>query len=421
MTTKQPSKARKSKKKRPHGTGHVFERNGAVHVKFRPVPGRPPVQRKICRIGELTDTAIERRRAKIEAEYKAPADGSKPTVTQTANRYVAKLKDEGKARSYIKGREGAVRTHLKDTVLGDLPVDQVKPADIREHYRGMRKKGAKGSTLVSVHWLLSGTFKVGMEDEHRTDNPVAAVATPKYSAEDEVRPLTTEEVDLVIGAVPDDDLGDVERDLYRVAQHTGMRRGELLALRWTDCQFELDSFDISQNFVAGETKDTKGHLSRTTPMTRTAKEVLLARRKRCRFSDDADLVFTLTGKPLSPEKVSKRFKAALLRAEVGPVEMRLYRTSRGRSKWKPFPKLKLHQLRDTFASHNMSNPAVAPVEVQNALGHRDLSTTSRRYGKYIPQADTAERFEASFNRPSVDPQNDRQQIEKVAEESTVNA
>jgi hypothetical protein len=42
-------------------------------------------------------------------------------------------------------------------------------------------------------------------------------------------------------------------------------------------------------------------------MTRMAKEVLLARRKTCRFSDDEDLVFTLIGEPLNPEKVSKRF------------------------------------------------------------------------------------------------------------------
>jgi integrase len=52
--------------------------------------------------------------------------------------------------------------------------------------------------------------------------------------------------------------------------------------------------------------------------------------------------------------------------------------------------LKLHQLRDIYASHNMSNLTIAPIAVQDGLGHKDLSTTSKRYGKYIPQADTAD-------------------------------
>ncbi len=423
MTTKQSSAGKRSSGgRRAHGSGHVFERNGAVHVKFRPIPGKPPVQRKICRIGELTDTQIERRRAAIEAQYKPPADGEMPTVTRMAWRYVAKLKEEEKAPIYVDGREGAIRTHLEGSRLGDRAVDAVKPKDIRAAYAELKAKGVKAPTLVSIHWLLSGTFKTAIEDEHRTDNPVAAVATPAYDPDDEVRPLTTEEVDRVIAAVPDDDLGRIERAMYRVAQHTGMRRGELVALRIKDCQFALDSFDVRRNFVAGQMKDTKGHEARTVPMTPTAKRVILDLLTTSEFTDAEDLVFTLTGKPLPPDKVSKRFKNALLRAGVGPVEMRFYKTSRGRGKLKPFPLLKLHQLRDTFASHNMANPRIAPIEVQNGLGHKDLSTTSRRYGKYIPQADTAERMEESFvDRPSVDPQKGRKETETVAENATAHA
>jgi len=421
MTTRNP-RGKKSRPKRAHGTGHVFERNGAVHVKFRPIPGRAPVQRKICRIGELTDTQVERRRATIESEYKPPADGEMPTVTRMAWRYLAKLKEEEKAPIYISGREGTIRTHIEGSRLGERAVDMVKPKDIRKAYTEFKASGVKAPTLLSIHWLLSGTFKTTMEDEYRTDNPVAAVATPAYHPEDEVRPLTSEEVNRVLAAVPDDGMGRIEKAMYRVAQHTGMRRGELIALRVMDCQFDLDSFDVCKNFVAGKMKDTKGHEARTVPMTPTAKQVILDLLAGSEFTDPADLVFTLTGEPLPPDKVSKRFKNALLRAEVGPVEMRFYKTSRGRGKLKPFPLLKLHQLRDTFASHNMANPRIAPIEVQNGLGHKDLSTTSRRYGKYIPQADTAERMEESFaDRPSVDTQKARKGTETLAENAPVHA
>jgi integrase len=396
----------KRNSKRPYGSGSIFEKHGAVHIKFYPAPGKRSVQRKICRVGELTDIEIERQAGRIIVEYKQPTGGVVPTVLEVANRYVSSLEDEGKSKSYINNRRRAIKNHLAPRI-GDRPVDAVKPKDLRRMYSEMTRDTITPATRVSVHWLLSGTFRKAIEEEWRTDNPAAAVATPKYRPDDKITYLTVEEVDRVIGAIPDDSMGKVEQPLYRTFQHNGFRRGEELALHWRDCKFDLDSFFVSENYVEGEFKQPKGQRSRVVPMTPQAKEALLSWRKVTRFPAEDDLVFTLTGEPLRPEYVSKRFKAAVLRAKVGPVEMRSYKI-RGKIKTKPFAKFKLHHLRDTFASHAMMNPNIAPIEVQNALGHANLATTSDRYAQFIPQADAAERFGASFvDRQPIDHQNPR--------------
>ena len=67
------------------------------------------------------------------------------------------------------------------------------------------------------------------------ENPVKRVEKPALAETDpDVHFLETEEVEALLRAVPDDPLGRVERVMYLTAAMTGMRQGELFALRWRD-------------------------------------------------------------------------------------------------------------------------------------------------------------------------------------------
>lgn len=159
---------------------------------------------------------------------------------------------------------------------------------------------------------------------------------------------------------------------------------------------------------------------RFTKVTLLERITLLTWRAESKFSKDNDLVFAdqKTGGPLDPGKVSKRFKEACLRAGVGPIEIRRYKKKhkdRGKTYIveREFAVLKLHDLRDTFATYQMMNPEVAPREVQEWLGHANLATTSERYSQYRQLSDAPERAAASY-RP-------RHQSADVDEESIVPA
>jgi integrase len=293
--------------KRAHGSGSIFEKHGAVHVKFHPVAGKRPVQRKVCRVGELTDTEIERAAGRVIAEYKAPTEGEgAPTVGQVGVMHINQLELDGKAKSYITNRRGVLRNHV-EPVLGDRSVDSVKPKDLNRMKRSMQREGKGPTVIVSAMWLLSGIFRFAIAEEWRTDNPVSAITMPATGTDpDAVSYLTTAEVDRVIDAVPDDGWGKVERPMYRTAQQTGMRRGELIALHWRECDFHYDVFRVSENYVEGEFKRPKGKRGRIVPMTAVAKQRLLLWRMESRHHDDDDLVFAnpVDGEALRPEFVS---------------------------------------------------------------------------------------------------------------------
>ena len=68
------------------------------------------------------------------------------------------------------------------------------------------------------------------EKRRRTSSP-----TVRGSRTDaDIRYLRVEELEALLRAVPDDELGRMERVLYLTAAMTGMRRGECVALRWRD-------------------------------------------------------------------------------------------------------------------------------------------------------------------------------------------
>jgi hypothetical protein len=134
-----------------------------------------------------------------------------------------------------------------------------------------------------------------------------------------------EEVEAVLRAVPDDDFGGVERVLYLAAVMTGMRRGELLGLRWGDIDWEAKRIRVRRNYVRGEFGPPKSRRSsRSVPLTDRLAGELQRHDDSAPFQSDEDLVFAhphsrKPGTPLDGSKVLKRFKAALRGAGVRVV------------------------------------------------------------------------------------------------------
>ncbi|HXV04559.1 MAG TPA: site-specific integrase [Solirubrobacterales bacterium] len=383
--------------KRPYGTGSIFEHNGSVTFRFRPSPGKPQVQRKVCRIGELGKRAIEAKCRQIEAEYSLPQETpAVPTIAEVGCMHIRQLELDGKAKSYTRNRWRTLRNYVNPE-FGERSVDAPKPKDINRFKRKMQQAGKGPSTIRSVLWLLSGIFKYAVVEEWRTDNPVAAVEMPEYKNTHPVVYMTPAEVNRVITAVPDDEWGKVERVLYRAGQKSGLRRSELLAVKWSDCDFILDVIRVERAWVEGEFKAPKGKRSRTVPMVPDFKRELENWRKRTRYPAEHHLVFgdPITGRPLEPSKVTKRFNKALLNAGVGPTEIRNYKNS-GKVYKRPHPLYEFRDLRDTFGSYLMMHPKISPREVQEWMGHASLTTTSQRYSQFIPSLDAAERMAGAF-------------------------
>jgi integrase len=158
--------------------------------------------------------------------------------------------------------------------------------------------------------------------------------------------------------------------LYQVAAYTGLRLGELRALRWCDIDFSKSLVHVRRNFTHGSAGAPKSGLVRSVPLILQAAKALAGLSHREFFTGPDDLVFvSRIGGHLNDTKLRRRFHAALDRAGLR--------------------RLRLHDLRHTFGTLAVQ---VWPLsDVRGYMGHADIATTMI-YAHHVPQANAAERL-----------------------------
>ena len=162
---------------------------------------------------------------------------------------------------------------------------------------------------------------------------------------------------------------DSEQDaaIYLTAAFTGLRQGELVALRWRDVDFSGSAIRFRASYTNGHLTSPKSGKIRSVPMAQRVAEVLARLGQREFFTDDDDIVFAgITGGYLDGSALSKRYRAALRRAGLRP--------------------LRFHDLRHTFGTRVIG---VADIRrVQEWMGHANVQTTMQ-YLHYVPRPQDA--------------------------------
>ena len=246
----------------------------------------------------------------------------------------------------------------------------------------MRSQGRSVKTTLNTLGLLHGIFEHGLRRGWVTANPCKLVDKPRDpDADADIRFLDAAELEAVIAAVPDDKLGQVEHAMYLTAAMTGMRQGELLALRWLDIDWTAKRVRVRRNFVRGEYGTPKSKRStRSVPLADRVGGALDRLYQSSAYQSDEDLVFAHpdTGKPIDRSKLLKRFKAALKRAGGAGRSASTICATRSPRAWRP--------------------QGVPMRTLQEWLGHRDFKTTMI-YADYAPSASEAELVETAFAQP----------------------
>ena len=165
--------------------------------------------------------------------------------------------------------------------------------------------------------------------------------------------------------------------IFLVAAFAGLRRGEVLALRWRDVDFAAETLRVEQavSTVGQEFKSTTSGRIRSVPMMEAVAAALDRLSQRDRFTGRDDLVFVgEDGRPLEGSALRRRYVAAAKRAGLRP--------------------LRFHDLRHSFATVAV-NATHSGRERQEWMGHADYRTTSR-YLHYKSRGDEAKRLGAAF-------------------------
>ena len=162
--------------------------------------------------------------------------------------------------------------------------------------------------------------------------------------------------------------------MFLTAAFTGLRQGELVALRWRDVEFAGAYIRVSSSYTPGRLTTPKSGKVRSVPMAPEVGEALARLNQARPHATDDGLVFErVPGSFLDASALLRRYKQALKRAGLRP--------------------LRFHDLRHTFGTCVIAKADIR--RVQEWMGHADVQTTMR-YLDYAPRHDDARVVAAAF-------------------------
>jgi integrase len=267
--------------------------------------------------------------------------------------------------------EQITRMHIVP-MLGAIKLKALTPTHVRGLYKE-KLSSLSPRTVQYIHVMLHKALKQAVSDGLIPRNATEAVKPPQVRRE-EIRPLTPEQVKMLLDAAS----GDRLEALYVLAVHTGLRQGELLGLKWDDIDLQARTLQVRRALTTAKggprlaAPKTKGSRRRVS-LTRVAAQAFKSHLERqLEEIDRADslwqengLVFASeTGAPLDRRDLtSRRFKPLLERAGL--------------------PHFRFHDLRHTCATLLLTQN-VNPKVVSEMLGHSSIAITLDTYSHVLP-------------------------------------
>jgi integrase len=295
-----------------------------------------------------------------------------PTVEEYAKQwlsYVRSVRRETTAERY----EETLRRHVLP-VFKARTLDRIKRAEIRDFLVDQLGKGYAKTTVKLVRDIFSGLFAHAVEEELIAINPVSG-STKRISLEkdtDNVDVLTTEESALLLETC-EASYSDFH-PFFLCGLRTGMRLGEILAVKWSDIDWNSHFIVVQRSYRRGKLGLPKSGKARRVDMSdqleATLKVLLQKKRKEALATGKGqvgEFVFCKADGELFEQNFIRRiFKRALKKAGLREI--------------------RIHDLRHTYASLLLSQ-GVSPVYVKEQMGHHSISITVDIYGRWITSGD----------------------------------
>jgi integrase len=263
--------------------------------------------------------------------------------------------------------------------LGDTPTADVSGGDVDALLTALDEQPISRRTVNKYRATLHAIFAFGLSPDQRArwgleSNPVADTRKRRQDDAGHLEVFTIEQIEALARtaesgswrkgrtyvAVNTQHLRGQEdgelADFLRVAAYTGLRRGELVVLRWEDVSWAERVLVVRRALSGTVERSTKSRRIRYVPLADQALAALDRLSKRPNFTRPGDYVFaTVAGERPDPSALRRRYVAC--RDAIG------------------LPPLRFHDLRHTAGS--LLVRVMDPVTVKDIMGHADLATTER--------------------------------------------
>ncbi len=336
-------------------------------------------KRKAKKIGRDESLAVEVAK-KIEArltlgEFDFEEKKGSPTFKEYSDLWLSSYIKPLRRESTYERYQEVLKRHVYP-VIGKIPLDQIKRANIRDLLLDLHVKGLSRSTVSFMRNVISGPMTYAVDAELIPTNPAAGLIKSLHIEQDKrghLSPLTREEVDLFLKTCSE----HFERHypFFLCAFRTGMRLGELLALQWGDVDWNGKFIEVKRSYKRKRLSSTKTGKARRVDMSdhliETLRALLVTRKKealRMGRSELTEGIFYRGEVPMEQNYIRRVFKRILLKAGLREI--------------------RFHDIRHTFASLLLSD-GTTPVYVKEQMGHSSIQMTVDIYGHLIPSSNRA--------------------------------
>lgn len=349
---------------------YVGKKHVSWRIKYTDASGRQ-IMETLGREPKWDRTRAERvLGARLDAVEKGLRKPRRTTFAQFGDRFFGeflpgRMLKEGTVRSYV-----TIYTRHLLPAFGRKQLNQIDAEAVDNLVSQLAKGGLSAKTILNCVRLAHLMFRVAVRWHLMTHNPAAGTDRPLDHSPFTYHVLSREQIQQLDSAfdelrhsLPATDLHwhEMAKEVVFVALATGMRRGELLGLRWRDVDLEEAVIRVRQTYGGGMTfgspKSARGRREIAIGSLTVAR--LRVWRLRSHYKGPDDLVFghQLKGTPIDGTTFARKFIKPVLRAVSAPEGFR------------PF-----HDLRHTALTYEgvADNPA---LYVQRRAGHADMRMT----------------------------------------------
>lgn len=265
--------------------------------------------------------------------------------------------------------EGYMKNHINPNI-GDIPLAKLTTFDLQKFYKKLltegrvqrtesknKPLGLSAKTVRNINQLISSSLDAAKAQKLILDNPTNGCTLPKVERQ-EMLTLSANQLEKFFAEAKETGV----YELYYIELATGLRRGELLGLKWEDIDFTEATLKIRRQVLRINGEITEAPLKtknayRTIALGKDAVEIL--RSQENRLGKFSPYVFpSPTGTAMSPDSVLHMLHRVLKRAGL--------------------PKVRFHDLRHTFATLALQN-GVDIKTVSGILGHFSAGFTLDTY------------------------------------------
>ena len=357
-------------KKRANGEGSIRKRKDG-RWEGRYTAGHDPATGKQIFKSVLGKTQAEvkekLKKALVEAGQIDFTKSGKYTVGTWMDEWfenVAKIKVRPSSHQTYRGY---IDNHIKPNI-GNIPLEKLTTMDLQKLYRTLLTKGRvdrieaekqprglSAKTVRNINQVISSALDLAVAQKIIPGNPTDACELPKVEHR-EMQTIPEEQLQAFFAEARATGV----YEMYYIELATGLRRGELLGLKWQDIDWKNGIIKVRRQIARVDGQIVEAPLKtknsyRTVTISPQAIEVLKQQKAK---THDQYVFPSPNGGPISPDSVNNMLKRVLARAGI--------------------PKVRFHDLRHTFATIALQN-GVDIKTVSGMLGHFSAGFTLDTY------------------------------------------